>query len=331
MTYIKLRNGSYINFSYFLFQKIYHEQRINYIRIRKKFYDFFNKSGDKVLRPIVIWIEPTNNCNLKCIFCSHGNKSLTRKKGFMDYNLYKKIIDEVSVWRPSLYLHGIGEPLLHRKIIDMIKYARLKKCAFLHLTTNGMLLNDKLSEKLANSGLDFLRFSVDSISRDYHKRVKVNSDLDKVVSNIENFIKIKGENKAKRPQVGVSMVCTKENKNKIGPFIKKFKNIGVDFIFMNHIHNWAGLLGSNKLRVKRPNYICWHPWYFSTVTWDGYLLPCCHDANARYKIGNISKNKLLDVWDNNKMQFLRKCLKNGKSEKIPLCRNCDSLFVSNKE
>ena len=38
-------------------------------------------------------IEPTNTCNLRCTFC-FVTEGMTREGGFMEFDLFKKIIDD---------------------------------------------------------------------------------------------------------------------------------------------------------------------------------------------------------------------------------------------
>ena len=73
----------------------------------------------------VVHIESTNLCNFKCSFCPHTK--MKRKKGIMDFELYKKIIDEIKDWGiEELNLTGFGEPLLDPLLTEKIKYARKK-------------------------------------------------------------------------------------------------------------------------------------------------------------------------------------------------------------
>ena len=45
--------------------------------------------------PRKIQIEPTNICNARCVMCPL--KDMKRKTGYMDFELYRKIIDETSI------------------------------------------------------------------------------------------------------------------------------------------------------------------------------------------------------------------------------------------
>ncbi len=52
--------------------------------------------------PVSVNAELTNHCNLRCPECTSGSGLMTRERGFMDIELYKKVISELS---PYLYLH----------------------------------------------------------------------------------------------------------------------------------------------------------------------------------------------------------------------------------
>ena len=82
------------------------------------------RSGKKSFYPIALCIESTAKCNLSCTMCP-GTDLLTLGKGNMDFGLYKKIVDAVNP--VFLTLAQFGEPLLHPKIVEMVRYARNKK------------------------------------------------------------------------------------------------------------------------------------------------------------------------------------------------------------
>lgn len=114
--------------------------------------------------PIVVQIFPIYACNFICKYCTFSVDKL--KRGFisdkivMDFDLYKKCIDDMTVF-PSkvkvLRFVGMGEPLLHKKIADMVKYAVSKNVADrVEILTNATLLNLKLSDSLISPGLSRL-------------------------------------------------------------------------------------------------------------------------------------------------------------------------------
>lgn len=98
--------------------------------------------------PQNVMIDICNVCNFKCTFCPTGDaellKSVGRPIGMMDYALFTKIIDDLKVFDGKITyvsLHKDGEPLLNRKIGEMIKYAKAAKVAAnVEVTSNASLL-----------------------------------------------------------------------------------------------------------------------------------------------------------------------------------------------
>ena len=74
--------------------------------------------------PDRVYVESTNVCNLDCIMCPTGLHIDTRPKGYMEWDLYTAIIDEIAPLVEAVVLHSWGEPLLHKRIIEMIQYAK---------------------------------------------------------------------------------------------------------------------------------------------------------------------------------------------------------------
>src|SRR3989338_2625664 len=73
--------------------------------------------------PIDIMVEPTNVCNIHCVLCPTSAEFMTRQRGFMKYEDYQKVIDNIRHVTPKIALFFSGESFLHPKLIDMIKYA----------------------------------------------------------------------------------------------------------------------------------------------------------------------------------------------------------------
>ena len=73
--------------------------------------------------PIALSFEPTTSCNLRCPECPSGLRSFTRPTGMMDPELFKKTIDELADTLLYLIFYFQGEPYLHPKFFELVKYA----------------------------------------------------------------------------------------------------------------------------------------------------------------------------------------------------------------
>ena len=84
-----------------------------------------NANGLYLRRPITqlarIYIEPTSRCNLNCVTCIRN--SWDEPLGEMDSTVFSRIIEGLKAFSapPSVFLGGLGEPLSHPHIVDMVK------------------------------------------------------------------------------------------------------------------------------------------------------------------------------------------------------------------
>ncbi len=98
-----------------------------------------------------IEIETINRCNGLCLDCSCNRSSDKRKFKLMDHALFTNIIDQLSElnFNGVLRLFSNNEPLLDKRIYDLVKYAKTTvPNAKVSLTTNGTLLTLNNFQKL---------------------------------------------------------------------------------------------------------------------------------------------------------------------------------------
>ena len=104
-----------------------------------------------------IYIEITNNCNLKCSFCSE----VKRKRRFMTTEEFENILKKIKDYTDYIYLHIKGEPLLHPNIIEFLHLAD-KYNLKVNLTTNGTLFSKVAKELSECKSLHKINFSLHS-------------------------------------------------------------------------------------------------------------------------------------------------------------------------
>lgn len=109
--------------------------------------------------PYSVFIDVCNACNFKCNFCSHqcSDEPVRYKKQSMDFKLYKKIIDEFSLFDEPirmLRLAAGGEPFINPYFAEMVDYAKSKKISkWIETVTNGSLITPEVTDKLVGGGV----------------------------------------------------------------------------------------------------------------------------------------------------------------------------------
>ncbi|MFP4019703.1 MAG: radical SAM/SPASM domain-containing protein [Bacteroidales bacterium] len=292
----------------------------NFGRLVKIFLSY--KRGKESLNylPIRLWIEPTTYCNLKCVMCP--NKDLPKSdKGNMDFELYKKLIDEVKDYAYDIALNHRGESLLHAGLFDMISYAR-ENDLYVKLHTNATLLNRKNSEKLIMSGLNLLSFSFDGYSKEIYENLRNGANFERTLKNIEEFVWLRENLKEETPYT-VLEVIDFENYPKEG--LKKYEELGVDELIIKKMHNWGGSLTSSEMVNRTPS-ACTFPWYSLTILWDGSVVLCPQDFFGVIRLGNIRDSTLKDIWNGEEIKYVRRKMATKNFDGLEPCNKCDRIW-----
>lgn len=277
--------------------------------------------------PIRLNIEPTNYCNLSCSMCP---RELNRPFGYMDINLFKKIIDESILYgkRLIITINKDGEPLLHPELPQMIQYTKERKAAYkINFYTNGILLTEAKSLELIKSGLDTIHISIDAFTNETYKKIKNSQKLEVVEENVKELVSLKEKHHSKTPLVIVKIIHTPDTQDEIKPFINKWKGIA-NFVEIGEYHTWDGTLTSQNLQEpsesisKTKRYPCTFLWYNPVILWDGRVTTCCVDYQGKNVVGDIKNDPLAGIWQGNALQNIRTVHLEGRYDSIPLCCKC---------
>jgi MoaA/NifB/PqqE/SkfB family radical SAM enzyme len=180
-----------------------------------------NANGMHLRRPVTqlarVYIEPTNRCNLSCVTCIRH--SWDEPLGEMNAEVFSRIIASLRALpsQPGVFIGGLGEPLSHPHIVDMVR--ELKSAgSSVELITNGTLLTRNLSEQLIDAGLDMLWVSLDGATPESYADVRLGAALPEVIANLKEFRHARwtkhyptGLDLLLQPQLGIVFVAMKRN------------------------------------------------------------------------------------------------------------------------
>jgi MoaA/NifB/PqqE/SkfB family radical SAM enzyme len=191
--------------------------------------------------PTHLWLEPTSACNLKCIHCPTGIGS-TRPRGFMDFELARRLLDEAAEFRPLVYFHLGGESLMHPRLADMIRHASTAGLPTA-LFTNATLLDRARGEALLGAGLRWLGFSMDGLDRESYERVRKGGKFERVIENLFEFLRLKRERGSTTPYTYVSTVDLDGSASSPAgaDLASRLRAAGLDHLEVVQPHTWAGL------------------------------------------------------------------------------------------
>ncbi|MFA5146539.1 MAG: radical SAM protein [Candidatus Omnitrophota bacterium] len=272
--------------------------------------------------PMHLDIEATNICNLRCRMCAQN--TLTDKKGYMDFELYKKIIDEgAGNGLYAIKLHFRGEPLLHPRITEMIRYAKRKGIIDVMFTTNATLLREDLAEALLESGLDQIMFSVNGHTKRAVEDIEVGADYGLIMDNIHRFLDKRRRKRLPRPLVRVQMVRTEGNRGEEREFLKKWRPLADTVATIDcFVPANRRLREEMNYRAERSDIICSRLWQRIPVFWNGEAGLCCIDSDNEVKLGDARVQSIKDIWGGARLKEIRRLHLEGRMDEVPLCRRC---------
>lgn len=261
-------------------------------------------------------IEPTNTCNLRCSFC-FVTEGMTRPEGFMSFDLFRNVIDDTPGLE-HLCMHNWGEPLLNKDLFRMLDYAGKARVRHLVMNTNGTLLNSRMIDRILESPLTIIRFSIDG-SPETFKRIR-GVELEKIERNI---LALKKQKEARRPDLSMGVVFTVEDDTwrEVESYIDYWKEI------VDHVRVQPKLIRSPRREL------CPEPFGKDygklVILWDGTVIPCCVDYNATLALGNAWRDRIPDLWNGQAIESLRRQHLTGSLPKT--CEDCNECDTAKTE
>ncbi len=184
--------------------------------------------------PAKVYVEPTNRCNLECRTCMR--RVWEEPMGEMSRSTFTRIIRGLRAFsrRPQVFFGGIGEPLSHPDIVEMVAQAK-GVGASVELITNGTLLNRDMSRKLIDAGLDMLWVSLDGATPESYADVRLGAAFPEVLANIAGFRDARQREYMQRAQIGIVFVAMKRNIADLPKVLKLGKELGARRLLVSNV------------------------------------------------------------------------------------------------
>lgn len=288
--------------------------------------------------PISVAFEPTTSCNLRCPECPSGLRSFTRPTGMLEKNSYLQWLNELQQSLCYITFYFQGEPFLNKSLPDMILEAH-RRNIYTATSTNAHYLNSEMCKKIVESGLDKLIISIDGTTQDVYESYRVGGKLSKVLDGTKNMVVAKKQLRSRTPHLVFQFLVVQPNEHQIDEVKQLAKTLGVDEVIFKtaqvynyeHGNNLIPLQskyarykrlanGTYQIKNKLLNH-CWKMWHSCVITWDGKVVPCCFDKDAKYKLGDLTKETFKSVWLSDPYKQFRQSLLQSRKE-IDICTNC---------
>ncbi|WP_075064474.1 radical SAM protein [Ornatilinea apprima] len=181
-----------------------------------------------------IYIEPTTACNLACKTCMRNAWSTSQ--GVMNPATFDRILDSVKQLSPlpSIFFGGYGEPLSHPHILKMIASLR-DVGARVELITNGILLDEKMSQAMIELRVDRIWVSLDGARPESYGDVRVANELPRLLKNLQTLCTLRLRTGHQLPNLGIAFVAMKRNIADLQNVVDIGRKFGADHFSISHV------------------------------------------------------------------------------------------------
>lgn len=284
----------------------------------------------------LLYLESALSCNLMCTMCYQSDPLLQSAikqspAKLMKWDLFTKVIDEAAALNCcAVVFAGRGEPTLHPRFSEMLKYCHEKGILDIKFNTNAMTMTEKMAREWLSLGAPLtVVFSVDAADKEGYEAIRIGGNFEKVVDNIKMFNRIRNDEFPDTSlRTRVSMTLFKDSQDP-GKARELWEPLVDEFSAHNALSEQSGSIYQNGEDGAPKNI---HPavrckkFFTSLHVWsDGTVNPCENDYLSRLQVGNASKESLSDLWNGAKMMQLRISHMSGKKNSCHPCNGCSGF------
>lgn len=278
-----------------------------------------------------LYLEPSSVCNLNCSMCFRNNW-IDETQGIMSEAVINKVYDYIADASDleSVMLAGMGEPLLHTRITQIVKgISRCGKKA--ELLTNATLLDEKMCNELIKAGLDILWVSLDKSHMESADKASKS-----IIKNIKYFNYVKKDS----CRLGLTFVSSDLDVEWIYSFSRElcYDKINISGMIpegpTDKIYSLNDILCEDRRKWR--NYCPFIEEEKCFIKWNGDVCPCMpllhssytyfYDEKRKvngYSFGNVLNKDIKDIWNSPEYNRFREKVKNFEFPDCTLCDGCD--------
>lgn len=280
--------------------------------------------------PLFVRFENQFKCNARCTMCVHGHPDLRADygyEGYLPFETFKRLVDECDEHGcPSVGVSQTNEPLLDPDIVERLQYVSQKPSIMdIHFNTNASLLTEEMSKKLLDTNITRMNFSIDAVTEETYRKIRIGLNFNKVLKNIEAFLNLRAKMGKELPIVRVSFLLQEKNKHEL----EAFKEYWVDKVDYVSIQRYVPIspfddersyaISDSPIEGKQS---CSYPFESLFIHGDGLVVPCASHRAKHIAVGNINNDTIYNIWHSQGMKELREAHMSGDLSCTKLCDTC---------
>jgi len=273
-------------------------------------------------------IELSPRCNLRCKFCAVRTRDVQPIHD-MDFDLFKRITEDMRIAGvEEIGVFYLGESFMNPNLLtDAVRW--LKKSLqfpYVFLTSNATLAVPSIVGRLMESGLDSLKWSVNSMDAKQYKEITGCGHLmfDLALDNIKAAYECRKAGGYHTMLSASSILYEGEQLDRMNALLDERVRPYVDRHYWLPLYQMGmyrakvkaetgfmptagnmGRIDDETLEPNRQSLPCWSAFTEGHVRADGGLSACCFGSDARFDMGNLNEERFMEAWNNRKFAKLR--------------------------
>ena len=296
--------------------------RIGIGNIIRTQFPFLLKEADL---PPSINLELTNNCQIKCTYCTSPLK--LRARGFMKEETFDRVLDQLRYHKiRRVRLVGNGEPTFHPRFPEYVR--RLKEGGmYVELKTSWQFVRDEVIDAVLESNVNVVRISLDSDQKDEYEKLRVGADFEDLVNNLSKLFEAKKIKNSKTLIMITVMIKPSdlEREKEILAFWQKYCDVVSKQYVIDMDTGENDVFHPDIEEAAFPR--CSFPFKELKILWNG-IVPLCKYSHIQtgdeigLQLGNIVSADLHELWNHSIMRSYRQGHRKRSPELMPICKGC---------
>lgn len=291
--------------------------------------------------PTFVSVEPAAICQLRCPECPVSGKHI--EPALLSPSLFERILAEAAPTAHTIQFYFQGEPLLNKRLTEMIHQAS-REGLYTIVSTNAQALTQETATALVESGLNRIIVSIDGFSEASYSAYRVGGSLAKAFAGLRYLADAKRDAKRRgqKPKLKIvlQVLRLRTNEHEWQWIERNYRSLGADRLEFKtaQLHDYEHghpLMPSDERysryrkgkgniyylkRANRHPSLCHRLWTGCVITTRGEVLPCCYDKDSAHSYGNIETQSLQALYHSEKAQAFRRSVLTGRD--VDICKNC---------
>lgn len=270
--------------------------------------------------PLHVDIELASVCNLQCPMCYTISPEFKAKVNakLMDFELFTKLVDECAAGGVySIRLSFRGESFLHKRIVDCVRYAKMKGIKEVSTLTNGLRLDEEMFVEMMGAGIDWITISFDGLGETY-EQIRRPAKYERAVEKIANYAKIKAEAGRVKPVIKIQSILPAIEKDP-----QAFYDVFAPITDMVSANPLIDFLQSKRGMPKIDHFSCPQIYQRLVVGADGLCMMCANDEEGKIVVGDANTQSIHAIWHGPEMTRVREIHRRHAGVKeLSACAEC---------